>query len=96
MHREIDGARGVPEPVQRLAGPSERREGVSSWRLAGATLACPSCDAPVLVGLEPVSPRDQMSCAFCRHAAAVRDFLSLAQPTRPTRVAVWVRGLAVR
>jgi hypothetical protein len=41
-----------------------------------------------------MAPADSIACGFCRHAAAVRDFLSLAEPTRPTRVAVLVRGLS--
>jgi hypothetical protein len=43
-----------------------------------------------------MSPAEPFSCAFCRHLGAVRDFLSLAEPTRPTRVAVRVRGFALR
>jgi hypothetical protein len=39
---------------------------------------------------------DPIACGFCRHAGAVRDFLSLAEPTRPARVVVRVRGLALR
>jgi len=29
-----------------------------------------------------------MRCPFCAHRGAVRDFLSLGEPTRPTRVEV--------
>jgi hypothetical protein len=43
-----------------------------------------------------MSPADPMSCGFCGHAGAVRDFLSLSEPTRPTRVVVSVVGLPVR
>jgi len=43
-----------------------------------------------------MSPRDPISCGFCRHVGAVREFLSLAEPTRPARVAVRIRGLAFR
>jgi len=43
-----------------------------------------------------MSPSDPISCGFCRTAGAVSDFLSLAEPTRPTRVVVRVRGLALR
>jgi hypothetical protein len=43
-----------------------------------------------------MSPRDPMACGYCGHAGAVRDFLSLAEPTRPTRAVVRVRGLALR
>ena len=64
--------------------------------MATGTLACPSCDAPVLPAPEAMSLPDPIACGFCRHAGAVRDFLSLAEPTRPTHVAVRVRGLAVR
>ena len=39
---------------------------------------------------------DPLSCGYCSHAGAVRDFLSLAEPTRPTRVVVRVRGFALR
>jgi hypothetical protein len=31
-----------------------------------------------------------MGCPFCRHDGAVRDFLSLAAPSRPARVEVRV------
>jgi hypothetical protein len=61
----------------------------TSSLLAVGTLACPGCDAPV-VPPGPVSPSDLIGCGFCSHAAPVRDFLSLAPPTRPTRVDVRV------
>ena len=97
LHREIDGAQpGRAQPVERLAGRHELRRTETSWHLATGTLACPACDAPVQPSLEPMSPPDPIACGFCRHAGAVRDFLSLAEPTRPTRVAVRVRGLALR
>jgi hypothetical protein len=86
MHRE----------TERVAGRYERRRAETSWQLATGTLACPACDAPVLPSRGHMSPPDPMACGFCRHAGAVRDFLSLAPPTRPTRVAVRVRGLALR
>jgi hypothetical protein len=35
-----------------------------------------------------MSPADDLSCGFCGHAGAVRDFLSLGEPTRPTHVVV--------
>lgn len=73
-------ARGFREEVRR-----PRR----SERLAGGTLACTRCDAPVLPD-GPVSPADSLSCPFCSHSAPVRDFLSLAGPPRPTRVEVRV------
>ena len=41
-----------------------------------------------------VSPADPVACPFCDHGGAVRDFLSLADPARPARVAVRVVPLA--
>ena len=35
-----------------------------------------------------------LDCPFCRHAAPLRDFLSLATPTRPARVEVRMRARA--
>jgi hypothetical protein len=97
FHREIEGTPSLrPQPVERLAGRHERRHAESGWQVATGTLACPACDAPVLPGPEGMSPQEAISCGFCRHAGAVRDFLSLGEPTRPTRVAVRVRGLALR
>jgi hypothetical protein len=58
--------------------------------VAYGTLACPSCDAPVALGGERVSPADPLGCPFCDHHGAARDFLSLRSPTRPARVAVRV------
>jgi hypothetical protein len=37
-----------------------------------------------------MSPSDPLGCGFCERAARVRDFLSLATPSRPTRVEVRV------
>lgn len=97
LHRDLEGAQPVrAQPVERLAGSRERRRAETSWQIATGTLACPACDAPVLPSAGAVSPPDPISCGFCLHAGAVRDFLSLAEPTRPARVAVRVRGLALR
>jgi len=93
MHRELDGGEPLrARPVERLAGHHELREAGGSWHLADGTLACPACDAPILPGAGAMSPPDPISCSFCAHAGAVRDFLSLAKPTRPTRVVVRLRG----
>jgi hypothetical protein len=92
LHRDIEGFQpGRDQPVERLAGRHELRRTETCWQLATGTLACPSCDAPVLPGPGAMSPADHLSCGFCRHEGAVRDFLSLAEPTRPTRVTVRVR-----
>jgi hypothetical protein len=83
----IDG-----EPVRRvgdLAAELERRK-ATQGHLATGTLACPRCDAPVAPGAGRLAPADPLDCPYCRHAAPVRDFLSLSQPTRPARVVVRV------
>ena len=55
--------------------------------VATGSLACPRCDAPVhLAG--PTGPAAPLGCPFCDHAAPLRDFLSLGEPTRPARVRV--------
>jgi hypothetical protein len=61
-----------------------------SSRLATGTLACPACDAPVVLAAGPASPADPLGCPVCDHAGPVRDFLSLAVPSRPARVEVRV------
>jgi hypothetical protein len=97
VHREIEGAHPVrPQPVERLAGRHERSQAVSWLHVATGTLACPACDAPLLPSPRGMSPRDLISCGFCQHVGAVGDSLSLAEPTRPTRVAVRVRKVALR
>lgn len=63
------------------------REGV----VATGTIACSRCDAPVAIGPGEVRISDRLSCPFCDHRGPVREFLSLALPTRPTRVAVRLR-----
>ena len=86
VHRDI----GSDEPVERPAGLHEHRDAVRSWRLATGTLACPRCDAPVAPGAGAMTPVDPLGCPYCRHAGSVRDFLSLAAPSRPARVEVRV------
>jgi hypothetical protein len=55
--------------------------------VATGSLACPRCDAPVhLAG--PTRPAARLGCPFCDHAAPLRDFLSLGEPSRPARVRV--------
>ena len=81
---------------EKVAGRHERRRSESSREMATGTLACPACDAPVLPSVGPMAPPDPIACGYCSHAGAVRDFLSLGEPTRPARVVVRVRGLALR
>jgi hypothetical protein len=85
----------VDRETERVAGHHELRRSVGSRPMATGTLACPSCDAPVLPN-GVMAPADPMSCGFCAYASAVRDFLSLGEPTRITRVVVSVSGLPVR
>jgi hypothetical protein len=85
FHRSIDGS----DPIARRAEAHriERRIARSS-RLATGTLACPHCDAPVALTAARMGPADPIGCPYCGHAGAVRDFLSLGEPTRPMRVEV--------
>jgi hypothetical protein len=77
-----------PEPVGRLAARPEERDAVAV-RLGTGTLTCPICDAPVApAGV--LAPADALGCPFCDHTASVRDFLSLATPSRPARVEIRV------
>jgi hypothetical protein len=89
FQRGIDG----PDPSRAESaaerhGVQEYRRAARSTRLGVGTLACPECDAPVAIGSDRLSPAAAMRCPFCAHHAAVRDFLSLGEPTRPTRVEV--------
>jgi hypothetical protein len=94
FQRGIDGSDPVrAQPISARAGAREDRH-AASLRVATGTLACPCCDAPVALGGRGVSLTENLDCSFCRHTAAVRDFLSLAAPSRPTRVAVRVRRRA--
>ena len=68
----------------------EERRRAPAGRLGLGTLACPHCDAPVAIGESSLSPADRIGCPYCLHGGAVREFLSLDPPVRPTRVAVRV------
>jgi hypothetical protein len=73
-----------------IAAQEEIRQSIRSTHLAVATLACRRCDAPIAIGDGRLRLTQTLSCPYCRHQAPVRDFLSLAQPTRPMRVIVRV------
>jgi hypothetical protein len=73
-----------------VAFEQERRL-ARSTRLGVGTLACPECDAPIAIGADRLAPADQLTCPFCWRHGRVREFLSLAPPSRPTRVVVRVR-----
>ncbi len=89
FQRGADGSDPVPsDPTgSGIRIHDERR--TRATRLGVGTLACPHCDAPVALA-GPVAPADPIGCPYCGHAGAVRDFLSLAPPSRPARVVVRV------
>jgi hypothetical protein len=99
FQRGIDGGEPVrPDPVGGTAETHDYRRRVNTGHLGTGTLACPRCDAPVAPAA-PLAPADPLRCPYCRHGGPVRDFLSLAAPTRPARVAVRVvqrRALSAR
>ena len=97
FQRGIDGPESVrPDPVGRQGAGTHRFRVRTSSVLAIGTLACPECDAPIAPPPSGLAPADLLGCGFCSHAAAVRDFLSLAPPPRPARVVVRVRRRAPR
>ena len=78
-----------PQPIERLTDTHEERRDARSQTMARGTLACPECDAPV-APLGTMTPADAIGCPVCLHNGVVRDFLSLATPTRPAHVDVRV------
>lgn len=74
---------------RRLACHEELRRSLAAAQLATGTLACPSCDAPVVLA-GPWQPAAPLSCPFCATSGPLRRFLVLGEPTRPTRVVVRV------
>jgi hypothetical protein len=91
FQRGIDGPDSVrPEPVGRQGAATHRLRVSSTSVMAVGTLACPGCDAPIAPPPLGLSPADPLGCGFCEHSGTVRDFLSLAPPTRPARVVVRV------
>lgn len=92
FQRGIDGSEPLRgQPLEAVAGLREKRDATGSWRLGSGTLACPLCDAPVALGGRAVSPSEALHCPYCLHRAALRDFLSLAVPSRPARVELRLR-----
>jgi hypothetical protein len=79
------------EPRARVAEAHEaQRPATRSGVLGSGTLACARCDAPVAIGPAPLSLTHQLMCPYCQNRGALRDFLSLAPPTRPARVVIRV------
>jgi hypothetical protein len=88
----LDGSgRARSEPVTGVGvAHDEERRTAPAGRLGVGTLACRRCDAPVALAASAMSPADALTCPFCDWRAPVRDFLSLATPTRPARVEIRV------
>jgi len=84
----IDRAFSDVDPVGRRARSRHLRRDAHTGVLGEGTLACPSCDAPVSPGPGPRTPTDVLGCPVCAHAGPLREFLSLAVPSRPARVEV--------
>jgi hypothetical protein len=88
FQRGVDGS----DPIRgERIGRLHEEHRLRSQVLASGTLACPRCDAPVAPGPRPLSPAAPLHCPFCYHGGAVRDFLSLAAPSRPARVEIRIR-----
>jgi hypothetical protein len=68
-----------------------KRQADRNGVIASGTIACPRCDAPVAIGPGEVAVTATLTCPFCEQHGPVREFLSLAVPTRPTRVQVRLR-----
>jgi hypothetical protein len=64
----------------------EKRQATRTSVLGTGTLACRSCDAPIAPGVQPLRLADRLVCPFCETRGYVRDFLSIAAPTRPAHV----------
>jgi hypothetical protein len=77
-------------PARWVRPDGHLRRDTRSAGLTEATLACARCDAPVSPGERGLSLTEHLVCPFCAHRAPVRDFLSLARPTRPAHVVVRV------
>lgn len=83
---------GSSEPGLRAEHVVQRkRRADRNGVIASGTIACPRCDAPVAIGPDEVTVTQALTCPFCARHAPVREFLSLAVPTRPTRVHVRLR-----
>ena len=67
-----------------------RRRAARDGLLGIGTIACARCDAPVGIGPGPIAVTGTLTCPYCGHHGAAREFLSLRPPTRPTRVEVRV------
>jgi hypothetical protein len=53
-----------------------KREGRAAHAIGRGSLACPTCDVPV-VAQAPISLRAEMRCPFCRSIHSARAFVRL-------------------
>jgi hypothetical protein len=88
LFRGLDQTPDDSALARRAAVHEEKRQAIRSTLLGVGTLACGRCDAPIAIVDGPLPLTDQLTCPFCCRRGPVRDFLSLARPTRPTRVFV--------
>ena len=89
IFRGIDGSEPIrPERTERPSDIQPEHRVAHAWDLGPGTIACPSCDAPVALPRRPMAPLDPLWCPVCGVAGTVRDFLTVGEPTRPTRVQV--------
>jgi hypothetical protein len=87
--RGFDGSEPIrPERIERPSDLQPERRVARAWHLGTGTIACPSCDAPVMLPRAPMGPHDALACPVCDHYGTVRDFLTVGEPTRPTRVQI--------
>ena len=89
LQRGIDGAEPLRPDAAAVPGTQEIRPARVSSLVATGTMACPQCDVPVALA-RAVTPAEPLACPYCGHAGRVREFLSLAAPSRPARVEVRV------
>jgi hypothetical protein len=90
LQRWFEGSGPVRPSAAGSTGAEHEYRPARSSRLASGTLACPACDGPVAAGPSPLAPMDRLTCPLCSTTGVVRDFLSVASPSRPARVVVSV------
>jgi hypothetical protein len=84
-----DSGHNTTGAAARFIRPSVHLRRDTRWaHLCDGTLACARCDAPIATGGETLSMSSELACPFCAYRGPLRDFLSLAVPTRPARVAL--------
>ena len=73
---------GAEEPERSQATESfipRKREGRAAHAVARGSLACPSCDLPVVAG-GPIPIAARVRCPFCRTIHSARAFVRLETP----------------